>query len=165
MWCKQGARSIHNHGFTGKGALSAQAEVMSVMYGYDIAPVNDPFVALVGVTQDAFQRASRRVGSSIMYRCCDTHTSLRGSRVRGSCARLTVKSLNSFERDRSGTGWTKWWVSLVHRNGLLRELTSLFWPGRGHCAAFCCIESLDNCKSGKNLQMLREVAGTGYGGV
>ena len=28
---------------------------MSVMYGYDVAPANDPFVALVEVTQDVFE--------------------------------------------------------------------------------------------------------------
>lgn len=51
------------------------------------------------------------------------------------------------------------------RSGLLRELTAVFDQAAGTERHSAVSSLLDSCKSEKDLQILREVAGTGYGGV
>lgn len=68
-------------------------------YGYDVAPVNDPFVALVEVTQDVFERGVSlrwHVNHAPVLRYVPTW--FPGAGFSDTPPRLTVKLMNSFER-------------------------------------------------------------------
>ncbi len=121
---------------------------MSVMYGYDVAPANDPFVALVEVTQDVFEHGmSLRLARQFHASAATRPGVVPRCRVQAIRYLREESSLLSSLRGRSNTCWITWWDDSVVHWELNGELTSNLGRPKGP-ARHCVVSSLlDGCES------------------